>query len=237
MRTLTGNIRRENLLLQLEKAVSKLLCSLYSSVEVVWLFFSKYVILCLLMFIIVLVADFTRSEHWFCSTLRTLFLNFYCLWMVRMLLPVKKWHQQCPVQKLLLTRGSSCALKHWWLRYLLNLFTSLFWFTLFTFCIIWILNHCKVDRLQSAEQKATDFRSSDDGIGPDHRPTNACTRCESSLIFHRILSSLEVWLASSVLKLWFLCQIPGLLLISPGCLRLLLQLLKVWTSRHSSQNW
>lgn len=34
----------------------------------------------------------------------------------------------------------------------------------------------EVDRLQSAEQKATDFRSSDDGIGPDHRPTNACTR-------------------------------------------------------------
>ncbi|KAH6833186.1 exocyst complex component sec10 [Perilla frutescens var. hirtella] len=39
----------------------------------------------------------------------------------------------------------------------------------------------EVERLQSAEQKATDFRSSDDGIGPDHRPTNACTRVISYL--------------------------------------------------------
>lgn len=28
----------------------------------------------------------------------------------------------------------------------------------------------------SAEQKATDYRSPDDGMAPDHRPTNACTR-------------------------------------------------------------
>ncbi|KAG8364205.1 hypothetical protein BUALT_Bualt19G0104100 [Buddleja alternifolia] len=34
----------------------------------------------------------------------------------------------------------------------------------------------EVERLLSAEQKATDYRSPDDGIGPDHRPTNACTR-------------------------------------------------------------
>ncbi|CAA3006277.1 exocyst complex component SEC10b isoform X1 [Olea europaea var. sylvestris] len=34
----------------------------------------------------------------------------------------------------------------------------------------------EVERLISAEQKATDYRSPDDGIAPDHRPTNACTR-------------------------------------------------------------
>ncbi|GLT84635.1 hypothetical protein SLE2022_028540 [Rubroshorea leprosula] len=34
----------------------------------------------------------------------------------------------------------------------------------------------EVDRLLSAEQKATDYRSPDDGIAPDHHPTNACTR-------------------------------------------------------------
>lgn len=34
----------------------------------------------------------------------------------------------------------------------------------------------QVERLLSAEQKATDYRSPDDGIAPDHRPTNACTR-------------------------------------------------------------
>ncbi|XP_057788156.1 exocyst complex component SEC10b-like [Salvia miltiorrhiza] len=45
----------------------------------------------------------------------------------------------------------------------------------------------EVDRLQSAEQKATDFRSSDDGIGPDHRPTNACTRVIAYL--SRVLES------------------------------------------------
>ncbi|PSS03999.1 Exocyst complex component like [Actinidia chinensis var. chinensis] len=34
----------------------------------------------------------------------------------------------------------------------------------------------EVERLLSAEQKATDYRSPEDGIAPDHRPTNACTR-------------------------------------------------------------
>ncbi|KAL7203312.1 hypothetical protein ACSBR2_016581 [Camellia fascicularis] len=34
----------------------------------------------------------------------------------------------------------------------------------------------EVERLLSAEQKATDYKSPDDGIAPDHRPTNACTR-------------------------------------------------------------
>ncbi|KAL3497683.1 hypothetical protein ACH5RR_040415 [Cinchona calisaya] len=34
----------------------------------------------------------------------------------------------------------------------------------------------EVERLLSAEQKATDYRSPDDGIAPDHRATNACTR-------------------------------------------------------------
>ncbi|KAK4266905.1 hypothetical protein QN277_023765 [Acacia crassicarpa] len=34
----------------------------------------------------------------------------------------------------------------------------------------------EVERLLSAEQKATDYRSPDDGIAPDYRATNACTR-------------------------------------------------------------
>ncbi|KAI4378023.1 hypothetical protein MLD38_015566 [Melastoma candidum] len=34
----------------------------------------------------------------------------------------------------------------------------------------------EVERLLSTEQRATDYRSPDDGIIPDHRPTNACTR-------------------------------------------------------------
>uniref|UniRef100_A0A2P2M2D9 Exocyst complex component SEC10-like n=3 Tax=Rhizophora mucronata TaxID=61149 RepID=A0A2P2M2D9_RHIMU len=34
----------------------------------------------------------------------------------------------------------------------------------------------EVERLLSAEQKTTDYRSPDDGIAPDHRPTTACTR-------------------------------------------------------------
>ncbi|KAL8483954.1 hypothetical protein ACS0TY_026588 [Phlomoides rotata] len=34
----------------------------------------------------------------------------------------------------------------------------------------------EIERLLSAEQKATDYRSPDDGITPDHRPTNACIR-------------------------------------------------------------
>ncbi|KAM0837150.1 hypothetical protein ACQ4PT_061854 [Festuca glaucescens] len=35
---------------------------------------------------------------------------------------------------------------------------------------------CEVERLLSSEQKATDYRSPDDGAAPDHRPTNACIR-------------------------------------------------------------
>ena len=38
------------------------------------------------------------------------------------------------------------------------------------------INNMQVERLLSAEQKATDYRSPDDGIAPDHRPTIACTR-------------------------------------------------------------
>jgi hypothetical protein len=34
----------------------------------------------------------------------------------------------------------------------------------------------EVDRLLSSEQKSTDYRSPDDGIASDHRPTNACIR-------------------------------------------------------------
>ncbi|KAI4369865.1 hypothetical protein MLD38_018263 [Melastoma candidum] len=34
----------------------------------------------------------------------------------------------------------------------------------------------EVERLLSTEQKATDYRSPDDGFVPDHRPTNACSR-------------------------------------------------------------
>nr|CAD1824490.1 unnamed protein product [Ananas comosus var. bracteatus] len=34
----------------------------------------------------------------------------------------------------------------------------------------------EVERLLSTEQKATDYRSPDDGAAPDHRPTNACIR-------------------------------------------------------------
>ncbi|KAJ7962462.1 exocyst complex component sec10 [Quillaja saponaria] len=45
----------------------------------------------------------------------------------------------------------------------------------------------EVERLLSAEQKATDYRSPDDGIAPDHRPTNACTRVVSYL--SRVLES------------------------------------------------
>ncbi|KAL1534517.1 Exocyst complex component 5 [Salvia divinorum] len=45
----------------------------------------------------------------------------------------------------------------------------------------------EVDRLQSAEQKAADFRSSDDGISPEQRPTNACTRVIAYL--SRVLES------------------------------------------------
>lgn len=42
--------------------------------------------------------------------------------------------------------------------------------------LICIMAHEQVERLLSAEQKATDYRSPEDGIIPDHRPTSACTR-------------------------------------------------------------
>ncbi|XP_059456107.1 exocyst complex component SEC10b [Corylus avellana] len=45
----------------------------------------------------------------------------------------------------------------------------------------------EVERLLAAEQKATDYRSPDDGIAPDHRPTNACTRVVAYL--SRVLES------------------------------------------------
>ncbi|KAH9626737.1 hypothetical protein KSS87_022051 [Heliosperma pusillum] len=45
----------------------------------------------------------------------------------------------------------------------------------------------EVERLLSAEQKATDFRSPEDGIIPDHRPTSACTRAVTYL--SRVLES------------------------------------------------
>ncbi|XP_019233264.1 PREDICTED: exocyst complex component 5-like [Nicotiana attenuata] len=34
----------------------------------------------------------------------------------------------------------------------------------------------EVERILSTEQKATDYRSPDDGIAPDHRPTQACSK-------------------------------------------------------------
>ncbi|KAH9602142.1 hypothetical protein KSS87_016597 [Heliosperma pusillum] len=45
----------------------------------------------------------------------------------------------------------------------------------------------EVERLLSAEQKATDFRSPDDGFVPDHRPTSACSRVVTYL--SRVLES------------------------------------------------
>lgn len=50
------------------------------------------------------------------SILQTLYLDFYCLWMVRMLLLVKKWLQLCQVQRVLLIRGFSSVLKLLWQR-------------------------------------------------------------------------------------------------------------------------
>ncbi|WVZ23041.1 hypothetical protein V8G54_001585 [Vigna mungo] len=44
-----------------------------------------------------------------------------------------------------------------------------------------------VERLLSAEQKATDYRSPDDGMAPDHRATSACTRVVAYL--SRVLES------------------------------------------------
>ena len=61
-----------------------------------------------------------KLDCFFCSTLQTLYLGFYCLWMVPMLLPVKKWLQLCPVQKLLLIKGFKNALKLWWQRSVLG---------------------------------------------------------------------------------------------------------------------
>ncbi|KAL9279248.1 Exocyst complex component SEC10b [Arabidopsis thaliana] len=45
----------------------------------------------------------------------------------------------------------------------------------------------EVDRLLSSEQKSTDYRSPDDGIASDHRPTNACIRVVAYL--SRVLES------------------------------------------------
>ncbi|MFS7896735.1 putative exocyst complex component Sec10 [Helianthus anomalus] len=45
----------------------------------------------------------------------------------------------------------------------------------------------EVKRLLSAEQKATDYKSPDDGVVPDHRPTNACIRVVAYLF--RILEA------------------------------------------------
>ncbi|KAM7508618.1 hypothetical protein LguiA_019071 [Lonicera macranthoides] len=45
----------------------------------------------------------------------------------------------------------------------------------------------EVERLLSAEQKATEYKSPDDGMIPDHRPTNACTRVVAYL--SRVLES------------------------------------------------
>ncbi|XVF88163.1 hypothetical protein PTKIN_Ptkin19aG0028300 [Pterospermum kingtungense] len=51
----------------------------------------------------------------------------------------------------------------------------------------------EVERLLSAEQKATDYHSPDDGTAPDHRPTNACTRVVAYLsrVLEAAFTSLE----------------------------------------------
>ncbi|KAK4437993.1 Exocyst complex component SEC10b [Sesamum alatum] len=51
----------------------------------------------------------------------------------------------------------------------------------------------EVERLLSAEQKTTDYRSPDDGFIPDHRPTNACTRVVAYLsrVLEAAFTSLE----------------------------------------------
>ena len=41
----------------------------------------------------------------------------------------------------------------------------------------------QVERLLSAEQMTTDYRSPNDGIAPDHRPTNACIRLVDRKIY------------------------------------------------------
>ncbi|XP_070027044.1 exocyst complex component SEC10b-like [Nicotiana sylvestris] len=45
----------------------------------------------------------------------------------------------------------------------------------------------EVERILSTEQKATDYRSPDDGIAPDHRPTQACSKVVAYL--SRVLES------------------------------------------------
>ncbi|GAU31994.1 hypothetical protein TSUD_359390 [Trifolium subterraneum] len=45
----------------------------------------------------------------------------------------------------------------------------------------------EVERLLSAEQKATDYKAPDDGMAPDHRPTTACARVVAYL--SRVLES------------------------------------------------
>ncbi|KAJ8537169.1 hypothetical protein K7X08_035570 [Anisodus acutangulus] len=45
----------------------------------------------------------------------------------------------------------------------------------------------EVERVLSTEQKATDYRSPDDGIAPDHRPTQACSKVVAYL--SRVLES------------------------------------------------
>lgn len=136
---------RQKLLLQLEKAVLNLLWSRYSGLEVVWPLSSKYANFLFFGFLSLKSAvNLIRNKLWFCSILRTLFLNFCCLWMLHMLLPVKRWHQQCQVQKVLLARGSSSALTQWWLRYFDNLtnfveiFYNVFAMPLFVYFIFWI---------------------------------------------------------------------------------------------------
>lgn len=52
----------------------------------------------------------------------------------------------------------------------------------------------EVERLLSSEQKATDYRTPDDGAAPDHRPTNACIRIVAYLsrVLEVAFSALEV---------------------------------------------
>lgn len=154
-------------------------------------------------------------ELLFFSISRTLYLGFYYLWMVRMLLPVKKWLQLCQVLRVLLIRGFSSALKLLWQRSVIQNILSGFRAVLGFVCGNWpqqyhhnshyslpvCLNFpdsilfpsnqsctlifaytffgcSQVERILSTEQKATDYRSPDDGIAPDHRPTQACSKSE-----------------------------------------------------------
>ncbi|GKD98989.1 casein kinase II subunit alpha-like protein [Tanacetum coccineum] len=74
----------------------------------------------------------------------------------------------CPVQKVLPIKDFNIALRQLWPSYA-SLHQHL------SIC------HSEVERLLSAEQKATDYKSPDDGIVPDHRPTNTCIRVVSYL--------------------------------------------------------